>query len=271
LGYSWAVALISIAFAAGVYLSVTATKMETATSTQVIASTAITTSTITIPTTSTSVATSTSTSTIVTTSTTLVVNTGTVTTTSTSTRTTNVTVTYTTTGPGVQMIASPTSGTPNQNITVVGRGLPPGLGVALALENGSPPNYATVSVSNFTTKEDGTFSTSFLVPNLPAGAYLLTCNASGITSVSFEVIPSITVSPSSGMPSISVTIVGRGFAANSTVYLDMGSFILAERMTDSNGGFNVMITIPGSLSHQTYLIIASDSSDNTASANFTVT
>jgi hypothetical protein len=279
-----ALLVIGILIGLGAYYLAANLPTKTQTSTQLVPSTSVTTSTSTTTSTSiatsTSVTTSTSTATIertlettietiiVSTSTTLEVNNFVTTTTSTSTTTTSVTVTYTTTGSGVQIVASPTSGAPNENITVVGNGLQPGVGVTLSF--GNFPNDV-LDVSNVTTRQDGTFSTSFLVPHFPVGPYLLVANASGAHSVSFNVIPSITLSPSSGMPNTQVEITGGGFSANSTVTVDMGALILAQVTTDSHGSFSAMRTIPGSMSQQTYLVTASDSSGYTASANFTVT
>ena len=266
-----ALLVIGILIGVGVYYLTDNLATKTRTPTQV-ASTAISTSTS--ITTSTSTATiertleTTIETTIVTTSTTLEVNSVVVTTTYTSTTTTSVTITYTTTGPGAQIVASPTSGIPSETVTVVGNGLQPGANFTLTF--GTYPDNVW-NVANVTTRQDGTFSTSFLVPNTPAGAYLLVANAYGAQSVSFTVVPSVTVSPLSGGPNTQMEIAGRGFSANSTVTVDMGSLILAEVTTDSYGSFSATRTVPESMSAQTYQVTAADSSGNTASANFTVT
>jgi hypothetical protein len=130
---------------------------------------------------------------------------------------------------------------------------------------------SSTTLCSGTTSASGELTCSSAVPAAPAGAHTITIDQ-GSTSISssFSVIPSISVTPSTGPVGTSVTLTGSGFdAGTSFVVTWQGGATLCSGTTDSNGGFSCTFTVPSS-SAGTATISVSEGS-YTPSYSFTVT
>jgi hypothetical protein len=165
--------MLLIIFASGTFLSATHGSLrETITKTQLSNVTQTATQTLTQLSNVTQTATQTLTQTA--TATTTAVSTSTFTATATQTLSSTVTATATmnvttTVPPKVQILASPTSGRPTNSVVVVGHGFQPHSNVIIRFGNTTPVFSALVNA-------DGSFGTSFLVPSVGKGLYVLTAN-----------------------------------------------------------------------------------------------
>ncbi len=92
----------------------------------------------------------------------------------------------------------------------------------------------------------GEFTCSFAIPDSAAGEHKVWAkDALGNSAKAyFRVIPSITISPSSGAIGDSVTVSGAGFGdeSNVTVYFDRAE--VARERSDKYGGFEVSFVVP---------------------------
>ncbi|MGA8543297.1 MAG: IPT/TIG domain-containing protein [Thermoplasmata archaeon] len=99
-----------------------------------------------------------------------------------------------------------------------------------------------------TTTATGQLSCSSAVPAAPAGSHEVSI-VQGTTSISgsFSVIPSISVSPSSGPVGTVVTISGSGFDAGTPYVVTWtGGAAVCSGSTNSNGGFFCTFSVPAS-------------------------
>jgi YVTN family beta-propeller protein len=82
--------------------------------------------------------------------------------------------------------------------------------------------------------------------------------------------PSLALSPTSGPVGTTVTATGAGFAENSSVTVTFNAGTVCALTSDSTGAFSCTFVLPAS-PQGTYTVIATDASENTASATFEVT
>ncbi len=123
------------------------------------------------------------------------------------------------------------------------------------------------------------------IPVIPAGSYNLYAvgQASGATAtISFKVIPSLKIKPTSGAQGSPATILGTGFGANESVTVKWNcatstctsTTVLGTITTDVNGNFNgLSVTIPTpSTVATTYTIGATGGTSNAfATTHYKVT
>jgi hypothetical protein len=146
-------------------------------------------------------------------------------------------------------------------------------GVFLDQAQAGPGESATVSGSGFAANEtgitvklgdatiangiaangDGSWSTDFAVPALPAGTYNIVASGSSTSAGSVRALPftlstHITLSANSGSPGATITITGRGFGANQqdiSISYD-GTVIATGIITDALGAFTTSLVVPPS-------------------------
>ena len=137
------------------------------------------------------------------------------------------------------------------------------------------PNTLGVKVVESITDENGSFTITFVIPQIEADEYYLDLSYDGInfqtySFVMFTVLPQITLTPDSGF---ATTIQGSGFQANLDITIKCNNETVITMptaiKTDANGNFTAMFTLPNSTA-ATYLITATDEYENVAEANFTV-
>jgi len=119
---------------------------------------------------------------------------------------------------------------------------------------------------------NGEFSYSFVIPDSPAGKHKIAAKDAEGNSVEaeFEVIPSITLMPTSGAVGNILTVSGTGFSSRSDVAVYFKYDEVAYARTDAFGNlavafFNVPARMPG-----TYDVNVEDKDENMAKAEFTI-
>lgn len=175
--------------------------------------------------------------------------------------------------PSPTVSISLTSGLPGARLSVTGTNFASGERVNIRWGNASGPILGYKNASS-----NGSFSGAILVPaNASAGStQIYLQSASGTTSVVFSVTaapaPTITVSPTSGLPGARLSVSGTNFKSGERVNIRWGSStgpILGYKNASSNGSFSGAILVPANASAgatQIYL----QSASGTASTVFTV-
>ncbi len=119
----------------------------------------------------------------------------------------------------------------------------------------------------------GSFQTEFSVPSMPNGPCDLRVSDDRTNSanVAFNVIPEITLQPTSGNVSSFVAMTGHGFAPSKsvTVLFDLTDVTSPSLMTAADGSLSVAFFVPD-VSDGTYFVEASDALGNIAFSPFTV-
>ncbi len=162
---------------------------------------------------------------------------------------------------------SKTYGLPGIVITVSGSGYAATETVTIKL--------GTTTLGTATTS-GGSFSTSVTIPSTQApGTYTMT--ATGATSghvdqATFKVFaPTLTVTPSSGLPGTVVTVSGTQFAVGETITIKFGTTILGTTTATPTGSFSKSVTIPSTAAVGTYTIYANGGTSKIeATGKFTV-
>jgi len=141
---------------------------------------------------------------------------------------------------------TPTSGTVGTTITVHGTGFSASeTGISLSC-GGNAINYAV------TVDSTGSWTATFTIPDMPSGVtHPVTATRSSGTTVTasqnITVVPSITLTPTSGPVGTSATVTGKGFAASETITVTIdGETVKTGIATDANGSWQSTFTLPDS-------------------------
>ena len=139
--------------------------------------------------------------------------------------------------------------------------------------NGNP---VTSNPSTVTADGVGSFLATFNVASGPAGINQVSAS-DGANSpyANFTIIPSVTLSPTSGQTGSLVNVTGYGFAASQPVSVTFaGSTVVTipdNVNTDALGSFTASITVPGGQTAGGKIVNASDANSNSAIATFAIT
>jgi hypothetical protein len=127
-------------------------------------------------------------------------------------------------------------------------------------------------VATATSSSTGSFTTTFVIPAVPAGTYpVVASDTTTSATKGFTVNPHVTSSASSVTRGQTITVTGTGFAATSTVSFTLGGTPLSTTTTtDSTGSFSVQITIPINQAKGGQALTATDQSSDTASVRLKV-
>ena len=180
---------------------------------------------------------------------------------------------------------SPTSGPPGTSVTVDGSGFPASVSGVVwfdsnnngALDPGEP--HAPVITDAF-----GDFSVTLVVPDVIAGTYNIRADVplDGVVdaSATFTVpTPSISLTPTSGPPGTSITVVGSNFklGATVTIFFDVdGDGVVDPGETvgtataSSTGAFSTVVPAP-TLPSGIYNVRATDGVNTAPAVTFTIT
>jgi hypothetical protein len=128
-----------------------------------------------------------------------------------------------------------------------------------------------VSVGEEVAGDTGAFAYAFAVPDSTAGRHKIEAEdlLDNSDEANFEVIPAITVSPSSGAIGDELTVSGAGFGGNSDVTVYFSNVLVAESSANKYGSFEASFSVPA-LESGTYNTEAEDEDDNKAASAFTV-
>jgi len=97
----------------------------------------------------------------------------------------------------------------------------------------------------------GEWETSFQVPEMPAGEYIITAEGGqtkkeDIGDLSFEIKPDILLSPDAGHVGMNLTVTGKGFAADEEVVIIYDGSQVATAETNDKGSFSASFSVPES-------------------------
>jgi hypothetical protein len=133
-------------------------------------------------------------------------------------------------------------------------------------------NSIVTNPSTVTADPTGIFTATFGVSGT-AGTCQVTANDTiNSASANFAIIPSISITPVTGLNDVPVTISGNGFAANSNLVVTLNGITVSSSpsspLTDSNGIFsNLVITAQSTFPGQKNISVT-DASSNSANATF---
>lgn len=161
---------------------------------------------------------------------------------------------------------SPVKGSTGKAVTVTGTGFAPASSVLVT--------YDSANIVSTDTNSSGSFTTTITVPSSVDGKHTITATDGSMNSDSatYTVVPSISEKPVSAKQgaSITATVNGNGFAANSQVTVTFGGVQVATIATNSTGSFTTSYTVPTSDAPAKYTVQATDSSSDSATATFTI-
>jgi hypothetical protein len=120
--------------------------------------------------------------------------------------------------PPASVTASPTAGPISTSVTVTGANFAASTFVNVAFDG---TNQVT-SPTTVTTSSTGAFTASFTAPSAASGAHTVSARAGATTaSTPFTAtVPTITITPTSGLPGSTVTISGSNFRPNAAVVIN---------------------------------------------------
>jgi hypothetical protein len=152
-------------------------------------------------------------------------------------------------------------------VTVEGRGFYAGGAIDLYYYR----DGGRVSVGEEVAGDTGAFAYAFAIPDSTAGRHKIGAEdlLDNSDEANFEVIPAVTVSPSSGAIGDDLTLSGAGFGGNSDVTVYFSNVMVAVSSSNKYGSFEASFSVPV-LESGTYNIEAEDEADNKASLAFTV-
>jgi len=109
----------------------------------------------------------------------------------------------------------------------------------------------TTVPASITADGTGRWNATFTVPEMPDGEYSLTAGGdhtgqSDVGEITFEIRPTLVLSPDEGHAGIEVTATGRGFAAGKDVAILYDETRVAAVTADADGSFEVTFTVPES-------------------------
>jgi len=184
-----------------------------------------------------------------------------------------------------KIVISPTVGLPGDTITVEGTGFGEEEVISISWRNDTDTDVLDTTPAEVKTSALGSFEATFEIPELEDGNYTIT--AKGATTgksaeATLTVGTYILLTPERGLAGSIVSIVGRGFAPDSTVDVYFGSArypgefqvkVLSKVPTDAEGSFSAEFKVPSiTVSEPTeYYVTAIDEEENSAEAIFTVT
>jgi hypothetical protein len=163
---------------------------------------------------------------------------------------------------------SDSEGPVGESITIKGYSFPSGT------------NYYTIDFENYGSNpivkrfSAGTsFTKTITIPERPAGDYAITVfddDDNEITSETFTIIPTLTLSPTTAKVGDTITAKGTGYSTSSLVTLDIDGDEITDKKTNSSGTFSVTFTVPDA-SRGAHTITGTDEDDNDADADLAIT
>ncbi len=176
---------------------------------------------------------------------------------------------------------SANAGSKGDQIQVTGTGAQPGGPVSVYWENTGGALLGQDFADGL-----GAYIVNINIPDAAAGGhYIIVKDFSGTTAAAFNVLPSISMNPTNGIPGSLVTVSGSGFSGNSTnqqrnitilFFNTTGTTVYSKEVGAINasdtGNFTAVITVPA-VNNGLYFVSASDhatGTPNTATITFTV-
>jgi hypothetical protein len=137
---------------------------------------------------------------------------------------------------------SATSGSVDTVVSVTGSGFPANAAFQTYFAYGT--TYQ-VTVDTGTVSSTGTLTTSFRIPSVPAGSYVVRVQTStSHATTSFTVTSAISLNVSSSIVGNQVTITGTGFSSGRNVTIRFDNTQVATSSTNNAGRFSTSFNIP---------------------------
>jgi hypothetical protein len=133
--------------------------------------------------------------------------------------------------------------------------------------------FEAVLVNTTTAAANGSLYATFTVPSLSAGAYTVTSvGATSSYSATFTIPTlSITLTPTSGLPGITVSVTGEGFTRLGLVRIYLDDAYMNSTSGDAYGNITKTFTLPTTTLSGAHTVKANDASTtNNATQTFTV-
>jgi hypothetical protein len=162
-----------------------------------------------------------------------------------------------------KIVLNPDNGPANSSSTVICTGFSPDTRIDIIWDPGLPTQQ---TLSSGVTNSTGTYNATVIIPLASSnGTHVVEARdwEGNIATTLFWVGPRIILTPSSGYVGTQTTIYGSNFGANRTVTILWDGKTMGTTVTDGNGSFTHIITIPHTVNgmHQ---ITAIDEANNTA-------
>jgi len=161
---------------------------------------------------------------------------------------------------------SPTKGTVGTEVRVTGSGFDGS--ESIDIKFGSTD--VAISRGDDDTSSSGSFTSYFNVPENTAGDKTVTVDVSGDEGeADFTVEPAIEIDPADGAVNERILVSGTGFAYRKDVTITFDGDEVGGETTGSYGSFEAYVNVPEVVAGE-YKIEAEDTSNNSASATFTI-
>jgi len=164
---------------------------------------------------------------------------------------------------------SPGIGSTGSIVKVTGTGFAAGSTISAISYDGA------AEVTNHTiinTDSAGVFAATFNVPGSVFGQHAVTAvDATGHSAkATFNVVPEITLNPSSGPVKTTIKVTGTGFAPNSQITATYNGISKASITTNSTGWFYTQFSVRHNTPPGSYTVTATDAAGHNSQATFTV-
>jgi hypothetical protein len=168
-----------------------------------------------------------------------------------------------------RLILSTTEGSVDDQIILTGSGFDYNSGINTFWDN------QLVSTNLILSNSTGSFTGNFSIPVGTVGSHMIKVSdfTSRIATVSFTVVPKISLNPNNSAPGNTVTLTGKGFRLNTSITVTYSGITVQTQpqtvITDASGSFSATFFVPSGTSGN-YLVRASDGAF-AATATFGVT
>jgi len=163
---------------------------------------------------------------------------------------------------------NPSSGPVGTLITFQGTGFNPSVVVTLSWS----PSGTSVTACTAESSPTGSFTCSFAVPAVPSksGGYVFSASqGSGTTTVTFDLLASLSVKPTQGPVGTQVTFSGAGYRALYPVHVNWTGGTACSQTASTAGTFSCTFVVPAT-PYGVHTFVANDSAHDSARATFTV-
>ena len=118
---------------------------------------------------------------------------------------------------------------------------------------------------------DGEFTCSILIPASTAGDHTITVTGDEGSEASdtFTVEPEITVDPTSGVPTDTISVSGTGFGAEHTIDILFETYVVSTGETNEDGSFDASFEVPD-VDEGSYNLKVDDKHGHSVETDFTV-
>ncbi|MDP2931248.1 MAG: hypothetical protein Q8O05_01970 [Chloroflexota bacterium] len=157
---------------------------------------------------------------------------------------------------------NPRTGKVGTTVNTSGSGFDPNRSISIAFDGNT--------IATVTTDTSGAFSTTFAIPASANGNHAISASDGTFTaSTTFQTLPNLIVSPTTGRIRAPVTVSGTGFGVNQQVTVRFGAVLATTTATDTSGSFSGQFAVP-QLATGNYNVVVSDGV-NTITVVFAIT